>query len=224
MKILIDTADITAIRKLYGICRFDGVTTNPTLMSRISGKPLDILKEIRAELPEEAELHAEVISDKWEVMVREADHILNTLGGNTYIKVPVCIEGYRAIREMTRKGIRVTATAIYNQAQALMAAHEGAVFVAPYIHRINNKGYDGIGTALEIQKILTAQHCKTGLLAAAFENADQVTKVLAGGAESVTVAPDILMEMLVNSLTEGAVENFYHDFSRHFKQENMLEK
>lgn len=224
MKILIDTADIAVIKKLYGIYRFDGVTTNPTLLSRIDGKPMDILREIRSEIPPEAELHIEVISAKSDVMVKEAYHILDTIGGNTYIKVPVCVEGYRAIRELSGNGVKVTATAIFNQAQALLAAHEGALFAAPYIHRINNKGYDGIGTALEIQKILTAQQCNTKLLAAAFENTDQVTKVLASGAESVTVAPDILMEMIVNSLTEGAVENFYHDFSQHFQQENMLDK
>lgn len=224
MKILIDSADITVIKQLYELCQFDGVTTNPTLLSKIEGRPLEILKEIRETIPEKAQLHAEVISDKSEVMVKEACHILDVIGGNTYIKIPVCTEGYRAIRILAEKGVKVTATAVFNQAQAALAAHEGAAYAAPYIHRINNKGYDGVGTALEIQKILTAQHYETGLLAAAFENVAQVAKVLESGAEALTVTPDILMEMIENSLTEGAVKNFYSDFSRHFQQENMLEK
>ncbi|WP_215700712.1 transaldolase family protein [Clostridium sp. MCC353] len=224
MKILIDTADITVIKQLYTLYHFDGVTTNPTLLSKIEGRPLDILKEIREAIPEEAQLHAEVISDRSDVMVKEAYHILDVAGGNTYIKIPVCTEGYRAIRILSENGVKVTATAIFNQAQAALAAHEGAVFAAPYIHRINNKGYDGVGTALEIQKLLTAQQCKTGLLAAAFENVAQVAKVLESGAKALTVTPDILMEMIENSLTEGAVKNFYSDFSQHFQQENMLEK
>lgn len=222
MKILIDTAEAAVIEKLYTMYQFDGVTTNPKLLSRIDGRPFDILKEIRRKIPENAELHVQVVSTEADKMIREADRILEELGEDTYIKVPVCAEGYRAIRELSKKGVKVTATAVFNQAQAILAAHEGARFVAPYIHRINNRCYGGLETALEIQKLLTAQQYNTELLAAAFENTAQVAQVLASGAGCVTVAPDLLMEMMVNSLTEEAVKDFYNDFSRQFKQENML--
>lgn len=223
MKLLIDTANIAEIKALYQIFRFDGVTTNPKLLSRMDGDPIGLLKEIRREIPKDAQLHVQVVSLKADDMIKEADYILEQVGGDTCIKVPVSGEGFKAIRILANRGIKVTATAVFNQAQALLAAHEGASFAAPYIHRINNKGYGGVDTALEIHRALKAQQFDTELLAAAFENTDQVSKILAGGAQSVTVAPDILKEMLVNSMTEDAVKDFYHEFSQHFHQESLLE-
>lgn len=222
MKVLIDTADVAIIKKLYQIYPFDGVTTNPKLLSQIDGNPVDILKNIRREIPENSELHVQVVSYKATDMIKEAKFILKEIGKETHIKVPVSLEGYKVINELAKQGIKVTATAIYNQAQAIMAAHAGAAAVAPYIHRINNKCYGGVAVATEIQKLLSVHQFKTELLAAAFENTDQVTRVLADGAESVTVAPDLLMEIMRNSLTEEAVLNFNDDFSRHFNRKNML--
>lgn len=222
MKILIDSADINVINKLYTIYHFDGVTTNPKLLSRIEGKPYEILGQIRKEIPKEAQLHVQVVSSEKQYMLREADYILKTLGADTHIKIPVCTDGYSVIERLSQDGIKVTATAIFNHAQALMAAHQGAYLVAPYIHRINNKGYDGVQTALQIQKLLSLHQCKTQLLAAAFENVAQIMEVLASGAESVTVTPELLMEVFSNSLTEDAVVDFRKDFSDQFKQNTML--
>lgn len=222
MKILIDTADVVRIRRLYGIAHFDGVTTNPRLLSQISGRPYEILEEIREALPKEAELHVQVVSGKREQMLLEAEDILERLGKDTHIKIPVCAEGYPVIRELAFRGISVTATAIYNGAQAAMAAQQGAAAVAPYIHRICNRGYDGVQTALEIQRLLTTQALKTELLAAAFENTSQVMTLLSGGVASVTVNPELLTEVCSNSMTEEAVVDFYQGFQKKFGQESMM--
>ncbi len=222
MKLLIDTADIKTIRKLYDLYQFDGVTTNPKILSKVNGDPIDILKEIRDSIPEQSELHVQVVSDQADSMVEEANYILKELGRETHIKIPVCREGYQAIRRLSSAGVHVTATAIFSQGQALMAAHEGAASVAPYLHRINNRGYDGMKTVLGIQELLAVQNYKTELLAAAFENAGQVAAVLKAGVGSVTVAPEIWMEMLENSLTEDAVKDFYQDFTTHFASKSMI--
>lgn len=222
MKILIDSADINEITALYKKFHFDGVTTNPKLLSRVDGNPLEILKEIRKNIPEDSELHVQVVSSTKEEMILEAEYILKNLGENTCIKIPVCEEGYSVIRYLSSLGVQVTATAIFSEAQALMAAHEGASFVAPYIHRINNKGYKGVETALEIQKGLIEQGCKTELLAAAFESVQQVIKIIKSGAGSVTVSPELLKEMLFNAMTADAITDFYCDFSKKFNQKNML--
>lgn len=222
MKLFIDTADAAWIRKLYGIFHFDGVTTNPKLLSQISGEPYEILEEIRKVLPKEAELHVQVVSRKRDQMLREAQEILERLGKGTHIKIPVCGEGYYVIRELASRGISVTATAIYNGTQAAMAARQGALAVAPYIHRIYNKGYDGIKTALEIQMMLKAQGLKTQLLAAAFENTAQVMTLLTSGAASVTVSPELLMEVFSNSMTEEAVEDFQQVFQKEFGRGAMM--
>lgn len=221
MKILIDSADISIIRSLYEVFNFDGVTTNPKLLARIDGNPFGILKQIRREIPEEAELHVQVVSSEKDEMLREAKQILDLIGRDTHIKIPVCRAGYSVIRELASEGVKITATAIYNEAQAAMALHEGAFSVAPYIHRINNKGYCGVTTALQIQKLITVHGCKAELLAAAFESTGQVMEVMAGGADSVTVAPELLTEMVSNIMTEDAVKDFYRDFNQQFKQANM---
>ena len=221
MKILIDTADIKTIEDLYKIYRFDGVTTNPNLLSRIDGDPMEILKSIKSTIPEGAELHVQVISSTKEEMLHEAELILEELGRETHIKIPVCTEGYSAIKELSERGVNVTATAIFNNAQALMAAHSGATYVAPYIHRINNKSYDGVGTALSIQELLITQQLSTNLLAAAFESVGQVMEVLSSGANSVTVAPDILREVFDNIMTEEAVVDFRQNFQGKFGKESM---
>ncbi|MEG7531403.1 MAG: transaldolase family protein [Hungatella sp.] len=126
------------------------------------------------------------------------------------------------MRELSSRGVKVTATAIFNDAQATMAAHQGAYSVAPYIHRINNKGYKGVDTAVQIQNVLTVQHYDTEILAAAFESVGQVMEVIASGAASLTVAPDLLMEIFFNIITEDAVKDFEHDFQTQFKQKSML--
>lgn len=222
MKILIDTADVTVIRRLYQIYPFDGVTTNPRLLSRITGKPMEILKEIQSEIPESAELHVQVVSSDSTEMLKEAEYIGRTLGKNVHIKVPVCEAGYQVIQQLAKDQVKVTATAIFQPIQALLAAAAGAYSVAPYIHRINNKGGDGIEVASDIQRLLEAHGYQTRLLAAAFENVRQVSEILAFGAKSVTVAPELLNEMLRNDLTEMAVTGFYQEFKEHFQMQTMI--
>lgn len=222
MKILIDSADINEITTLYKKFHFDGVTTNPKILSQVDGEPLEILKVIRKNIPEDSELHVQVVSSTQKDMILEVEHILKILGEDTYIKIPVCEEGYAVIRYLSSIGVKVTATAIFSEAQALMAAHEGANYVAPYIHRINNKGYNGVETALEIQKGLTVQGYKTELLAAAFESVKQVMEIVKNGAGSVTVSPELLKEMILNSMTEDAVADFYCNFNQKFNRKNML--
>jgi len=98
MKIFIDTGDVAVIKQLYKKYRFDGVTTNPRLLARIQGKPIEILQEIRRAIPTEAELHVQVVSLQAEEMIKEAEHILKVLGSDVHIKVPVSEQGYRVIR------------------------------------------------------------------------------------------------------------------------------
>ena len=222
MKIFIDTADVTVIKRLYGKYHFDGVTTNPRLLAKMQGKPMELLQEIRQEIPAEAELHVQVVSLKADEMIKEAEHILKVLGSDVHIKVPVSEEGYQVIRYLAEKKVSVTATTIFHPIQALLAAESGAASVAPYVRQISNKSSDGVIVAKEIQRLLDINGYQTELLAAAFESVHQVTEIAAFGAKSVTVAPEILMEMLVNGFTENAVKSFYEEFKSNFKQENML--
>ena len=148
MLILIDDADVTKIEELYAKYPYDGVTTNPTILSKTGNpNPMDQLKKIRSVIPKDAMLHAQVLSVTADKMVEEAKHMISVLGENTYIKVPVTPDGLKAISILSKEGISVTATAVYSVMPAFMAAKAGAEFLAPYVNRLDNLGYDRVQIA-----------------------------------------------------------------------------
>ena len=150
MKILVDHADINAIKKIYEFFPVDGVTTNPSILKKAGKNPYDVLLEIRQFIGKDADLHAQVISKKAEDMVTEAHKMLEILGANTFIKVPVVPEGLKAIKILAGEGVNVTGTAIYNQMQGFLAGKAGAKYVAPYVNRIDNLGSNGVQVAKDI--------------------------------------------------------------------------
>jgi TalC/MipB family fructose-6-phosphate aldolase len=153
MKFIIDDANIELIKNIYEYFPVDGVTSNPTILAKAGRNPFEVLKEIREFIGKDAELHVQVISKIAEDMIEEAEHILKELGDNTFIKVPVTREGLKAIKVLKAKGVNITATAIYTSMQAYLAGKAGADYVAPYINRIDNLGFDGIEVAKEIHDI-----------------------------------------------------------------------
>ena len=131
MKLIIDDANIEKIKQLYETFPVDGVTTNPSILARTGGDPHRVLRGLRDFLGSEGELHVQVLSTDAEGMVAEAGRIRAELGENTYVKVPVTREGLKAIRLLAASDCRVTATAVYTQMQAFLAAKAGAVYAAP---------------------------------------------------------------------------------------------
>ncbi len=212
MKILIDSASFDAIVKLYNYLPFDGVTTNPTILKQEKTEPLQHLKKIRDFLPETSQLHVQVISKAAEEMQKEAHFILKALGDDTYIKVPVSMEGYKAMSLLKKDGVKITATAIYNPMQAFMAAKAGAVYTAPYVNRLDNMGVDGVKLAQEIHKMFMLHNLDCNVLGASFKNTMQIQYLCTFGIGSVTAAPDVLEALIKHEATNTAIENFTNDF------------
>lgn len=212
MKLLIDDANIAKIKKIYQCYPIDGVTTNPTILSRSGRNPYEVLKEIRAFIGDEADLHAQVLSRTAEDMVKEAHKMLSILGKNTYIKIPTVPEGLKAMKILSSEGVNITATAIYTPMQAYLAAKSGADYVAPYVNRIDNLGADGIKSTKLIQDILDSNGFKTQILAASFKNSNQVQELCAYGVGASTVAPDVIENLMKNASVACAVEDFIQDF------------
>ena len=153
MKLIIDDADVNAIKRLVEYYPVDGVTTNPSILAASGRQPFEVLREIRDIIGPDMELHAQVVARDAEGMVADGKRIVAELGENTFPKVPSVPEGFKAIRMLAAEGIRTTATAIYTPMQAFLAAKAGASYAAPYINRIDNMGYDGVGVAMEIHDI-----------------------------------------------------------------------
>ena len=212
MKLLIDDAHIDNIRSLYEYYPIDGVTTNPTILSKCGKDPYTVLKEIREFIGPDAELHVQAVSRTAEEMVKEAHKITEVLGKNTYVKIPSVKEGFKAMKQLKQEGYHITATAIYSPVQAFLAAKCGADYVAPYVNRIDNLGYDGIETVKEIQDMLVANDFKTGILAASFKNTRQVMSLVTYGIAAATLSPDVFHGMDNNKTVESAVDVFIQDF------------
>ncbi|MCY6369875.1 fructose-6-phosphate aldolase [Clostridium ganghwense] len=212
MLYILDTANLDAIKKAYDLYPMSGVTTNPTIISKENRSFLSILKNIREIVGEDSMLHVQAVSTTAEGMVKEAEYLTETIGGNLYIKIPVIPEGIKAMKILKKKGIKITATAIFTAQQALMAAVAGADFVAPYVNRIDNISGNGIRVVEEIVQLFELHNIDAKVLAASFKNVQQVHEVSLTGAESVTVNPEIMDKMLEHPLTDWSVDQFIKDW------------
>lgn len=212
-KLIIDNADLKTIQRLYEYYPVKGVTTNPAILCKIRLPPYDILRSIRSFIGKEADLHVQVISQTADKMIREALDIKNELGKNTYVKIPVTLEGLKAIKHLSQTAGNITATAVYSKIQAYLASEAGADYVAPYVNRIDNLAQDGIQTVKAMQDIFTINQKETRILAASFKNVHQVITLVEYGIDSVTASPDIIDAFMKNASVDTAVGAFSREFS-----------
>lgn len=212
MKLIIDDAHIELIKRIYEFYPVDGVTTNPSILAKCGRKPYEVLKEIRAFIGGDAELHVQAVSGDAAGMVEEAQRIVKELGQNTFVKLPCVPEGFKAMKELKGMGVNLTATAVYSPMQAFIAAKCGAAYAAPYINRIDNLGYNGIGVAKSIHEIFRNNGLKTEVLAASFKNSRQILELCEYGIGAATVAPDVLEGLVKNQAVTAAVDDFVRDF------------
>lgn len=213
MRLLIDDARIDLIDKAYEFHPLCGVTTNPTILAQVGGNnPFDILRQIREYILDD-QLHVQAISRKAKDIVEEAKHIVDILGENTFVKIPAIPEGFKAMEIlMESTEILFTATAIYTPMQAYIAAECGAAYVAPYVNRIDNMGYNGVEVTKQIQDILDNNKMETEVLAASFKNSQQVLELCEYGIAAATITPEILTNLTKNPAVDAAIETFISDF------------
>ena len=212
MRLLIDDAHIDLIRIAYDFYPISGVTTNPTILSKIGGNPFDVLREIREYIIDD-QLHVQAVSRNADDIVEEAKHIINILGEDTCVKIPAITEGFKAmqiLRDTTE--ILFTATAVYTPMQAYLAAECGAAYVAPYVNRIDNMGFNGLEVTKQIQDIFENNNMETEVLAASFKNSQQLLELCEYGIAAATITPDLLTTLTKNSAITDAVETFIKDF------------
>ena len=212
MLYIADTADVKELTELFYYFPLEGVTTNPTIMAN-AGKPLSELVPILKEIVGDKMLHIQMISNKADDMVREAKAYIKKfdLGDNFYAKIPVSVEGYRAMSMLKAEGIKVTATAIFTQQQALVAARAGADWVAPYVNRLDNISSHGIEVVGDIAKNFRDYGMSCRVLAASFKTVDQVHRVSMTGAHAATVSYEILERLRSHPMTDMSIEWFEKD-------------
>lgn len=207
MLYLADTANIEELKELFYYFPIAGVTTNPTIIAA-EKKPLsEVLPKI-IELVGDKMLHVQMISNKAEDMLREAKayKAKYSLGDNYYAKIPVSKEGYRAMPMIKDAGINVTATAIFTQQQALVAARAGADWVAPYVNRLDNISSHGIEVVKHIVDNIMQFKLNTKVLAASFKTVDQVHRVSMVGSHAATINFEILERLRSHPMTDMSLD------------------
>lgn len=213
MKLIIDDANIEAIKELYEYYPIDGITTNPSILAKTGKAPYEVLTEIRNFIGK-TDLHVQTISLKAEDIVEEAHEIIKRLGKETFIKIPCVPEGFKAMKALHKEGIKVTGTSVYTPLQALLAAKSGADYVAVYVNRIDNMGFDGVEVTKKIQDIFDSYGIETGVIGASFKNSNQVLELAMYGISGCTCAPDVIKNFVNNAAIDAALINFTNDFEK----------
>lgn len=212
MLYLLDSANTKEIEKAFETFPMSGVTTNPTIISQEKRDFFAIMRDIRAVIGADMMLHVQVLGETQADIIKDAEVLQKRIGGNLFIKVPVTLEGYKSMKVLKKMGLKVTATAIYTPAQALLAANCGADYTAPYVNRIDNISGMGVAVVRMITDLFRVHDLPTRVLAASFKNVQQVHEVSLAGCQSVTVAPDIMWRIAEHPLTDMSVELFHKDW------------
>ena len=223
MRILLDTANLEKINYFNTYYPIEGVTTNPTLLSKEGGDVLKLLSDIRSIIGSEKELHVQLIETDYDKMIEEAQAIVKFLGKNTFVKIPVTDVGLKVTKTLSDMGIGVTVTAVLSAAQAMLASNAGAAYVAPYISRSENLCADGIGTVADIVKIFAISGTKTQILSASFKTAKEVLDVAVVGSHAATIGSTIMKMLIAHTTTDTSILGFERDWVAAFGKKTLLE-
>ena len=213
MKIFLDTSDVDVIRQHCETGLIDGVTTNPTLMMQAGRNPVEVIKEISSLFSEHASISAEVVGDTAEEMVSQAKDY-HPINKNITIKVPCSVEGLKACKTLSDKGIPVNVTLIFSPEQAILAAKAGATYVSPFIGRCEDNNIDGIGLLEAINKVYQSKRISTEILSASIRNLNHVSESFKAGADIVTLPPSIFEEMYKHDLTDQGIDQCNEDWKK----------
>ena len=209
MKIFLDTANIEHIREAASLGCVEGVTTNPTLVSRESGKFEDIIREICEIVG--GPVSAEVVSADADGMVEEAKR-LTQIHECVVIKIPMTKEGTKALRMLKELGIRTNCTLVFSANQALVAAKAGATFVSPFIGRLDDAGHVGMDLVREILAIYENYGFETEVIVASVRHSLHVVEAAVAGAHVTTMPYAVFEKMFKHPLTDMGIEKFLADW------------
>jgi len=211
MKFFVDTADVAEIRDLNETGLLDGVTTNPSLITK-AGKPIHtVIKEICDIV--EGEVSAEVAATEFDGMMREGVK-LAAIAPNVAVKVPLTWDGLKACRALRQLGHKVNVTLCFSANQALLAAKAGATFISPFIGRLDDISIDGMELIEEIRTIYDNYDFDTQILAASIRTPNHVKAAALAGADVATVPAAVLKSLVKHPLTDKGLEQFLADWKK----------
>lgn len=208
MKLFVDTADLADIETIAGWGVLSGVTTNPTLLSKVDGDPDDIYRRV-CELVD-GPISAEVVADGRGEMIEEGRR-LAAIHPNIVVKLPMSSEGLAATSALASDDIRVNMTLVFTAPQALLAAASGAAFVSPFVGRFDDIGHDGLECLRMIVEALEPSMYDTEVITASVRTPQHVTEAARMGAHIATIPPKVFYQMLQHPLTATGIATFNQD-------------
>jgi transaldolase len=211
MKFFIDTANIDEIKEAAAIGILDGVTTNPSLIARENREPIGLFKEI-CELVD-GPISAEVVALDSENMISEGRELAK-LHSNITIKIPMTIEGLKAVNVLSREGIKTNITLVFTSSQALLAARAGATFISPFVGRLDDISYPGIELVEEIMAIYSNYAIETEVIVASIRNPIHVIEAAQVGADIATIPFKVIQQLAKHPLTDKGIEQFLKDWEK----------
>jgi len=211
MKFFIDTANVEEIKKAWELGVIDGVTTNPSLISKEKKDPVALLREICAIV--DGPISAEVIATKTEDMVKEAEKLAK-IHENIVVKIPMIEEGLRAVKRITASGIRANVTLIFSSGQALLAAKAGATYVSPFVGRLDDISCTGMDIVADIQTIFENYVFDTQVIVASVRNPLHVVEAARIGADIATIPYSVIGQLVKHPLTDIGLTKFLEDWEK----------
>ncbi len=213
MKIFLDTADLTEIRRANDAGLIDGITTNPSLVAKVAGErdPKEIYREICETV--DGPVSLEVVGVDRETMVREGRKLAQ-IHENAVVKVPLTEDGLKACRDLVGEGIRVNVTLCFSVSQALLAAKAGASYVSPFVGRIDDISGEGMQLIHQIRQVYDNYGYDTEILAASIRHPMHVVESMLIGADCCTIPPKVLWQLSKHPLTDRGLEAFLADWNR----------
>ena len=216
MKFFVDTADVDEIRKANDMGVICGVTTNPSLIAKSGKKFEDVIKEITSIVDGPISGEVKATTTDAEGMIKEGREIA-AIHPNMVVKIPMTVEGLKAVKVLSSEGIKTNVTLIFSANQALLAARAGATYVSPFLGRIDDISGYGIDLVRQIADIFdVAKDIHTEIIAASIRNPIHVTDCALAGADIATVPYKVIVQMTKHPLTDAGIEKFQADYKAVF--------
>ena len=213
MKLFLDTANVEHIKEANEMGVICGVTTNPSLIAKEGRDFNEVIKEITGIV--DGPISGEVVSEDAAGMIKEGREIA-AIHPNMIVKIPMTVEGLKAVKVLASEGIKTNVTLIFSANQALLAANAGATYVSPFLGRVDDISMDGMELVRTIAEIFEVHEINTEIIAASVRHPIHVIEAARAGAHIATVPYALVMQMVKHPLTDAGLEKFKADWAAAF--------
>lgn len=213
MKFFVDTAIVEEIKKANDMGVICGVTTNPSLIAKSGRDFAEVIKEITDIVDGAISGEVKATTQDAEGMIAEGREIAK-IHPNMVVKIPMTVEGLKAVKQLSSEGIKTNVTLIFNANQALLAARAGATYVSPFLGRLDDISVPGVDLIRTIAEIFAIHDIETEIIAASIRNPIHIIDCALAGAHIATVPYSVIESMTKHPLTDAGIEKFIQDSTK----------